>query len=183
MLLFGIWKGTNMEEWRVVESYPHVEVSNLGNVRNQWRNQVIPRKPVTNDNGYSVVTIRTGVKRGAVRRIHNLVAEAFIGPKLPGMDVNHIDGDKTNNRVENLEYLTRSENLLHSWRIGTSTYTPFREKGERHRSAKVSDNDVLEILKAYAAGETRKSIAARYGISYYTVWDYTAGRGRAKVQP
>lgn len=170
-----------MEEWRIVKNHPHVEVSNLGNVRNIWRNQVIQRKPVTHQNGYLTVTIRTGVKRGVSRRIHVLVAEAFLGPKLRGMDVNHMDGDKTNNRLENLEYVTRSENLLHSWRIGTSTYTPFSERGERHHRAKVSNDDVLDIQKLYTAGESRSSIAARYGISYYTVWDYTSGRGRAKA--
>jgi len=169
-----------MEEWRTVEKHPHVEVSNLGNVRNLWRNRVIPRRPAQNANGYMTVTIRTGVKRGVRRRIHVLVAEAFIGPKAPGMDVNHIDGDKTNNRIENLEYVTRSENLKHSWRIGTSAYTPFQERGERHMRAKVRDADVLDIQQAYIAGESRRSIAARYGISYYTVWDYTAGRGRGK---
>ena len=167
-----------MEEWRTVEKHPHVEVSNLGNVRNVWRNQVIARRTQINGNGYLTVTIRTGVKRGATRRVHVLVAEAFTGPKPPRMDVNHIDGDKTNNRVENLEYVTRSENLKHSWRIGTSTYTPFRERGERNPTAIVSDAAVDEIKRAFIAGEDRKSIAARYGISYHTVWDYTAGRGR-----
>lgn len=167
-----------MEEWRFLELYPHVEVSSLGNVRNIWRNQVIARKPILHETGYLVVTIRTGVKKGVSRRIHVLVAEAFIGPKQPKMDVNHIDGVKTNNCLENLEYVTRSENLKHSWRIGTSTYTPFAERGEKSIHSKVKDSDVLAIQEAYVAGETRKSIAARYGISYYTVWDYTSGRGR-----
>jgi hypothetical protein len=167
-----------VEEWRTVEKHPHVEVSNLGNVRNLWRNQVIARKPAKHQSGSLVVGISVGGHRGVTRRIHVLVAEAFIGPKPPKMDVNHIDGDKTNNRLENLEYVTRSENLKHSWRIGTSTYTPFRERGERNATAIVSDAAVAEIKQAFIAGEDRKSIAARYGISYHTVWDYTAGRGR-----
>lgn len=171
-----------MEEWRFVHDHPHVEVSNLGNVRNVWRNQVIARRQQRHQNGYLTVTVRTGVKRGVVRRVHVLVAEAFIGPKPIGMDVNHIDGDKANNRLENLEYVSRSENLKHSWRIGTSTYTPFRERGEHHVRAKVRDQDVIDIQSAFAAGEDRKAIAARYGISYHTVWDYTSGRGRGRTK-
>ena len=48
--------------------------------------------------------------------VHCLVAEKFLGPRPMGMDVNHKDGNKLNNRIENLEYATRSRNRLHYYR-------------------------------------------------------------------
>lgn len=53
------------------------------------------------------------------RQVHHLVAEATLGPRPEGLVVNHIDGNRTNNRPENLEYITQAENIQHSIRIGT----------------------------------------------------------------
>jgi hypothetical protein len=65
--------------------------------------------------GYPIVSIWGW---GGRVRVHNLVAETFIGKKPFGSQVNHIDGNKCNNTPENLEYISQKENLRHAFRTG-----------------------------------------------------------------
>lgn len=67
-----------------------------------------------NVNGYRKVNVMTVAGEYVTVKVHILVAHAFIGLRPHTMDINHMDGDKANNRVSNLEYVTRSENVLHS---------------------------------------------------------------------
>lgn len=69
------------------------------------------------DRGYVRVTLRDGVTTKYLR-VHRLVAFAFLDNPYNYTELNHIDGDKTNNHVDNLEWCTRSENLLHAYRTG-----------------------------------------------------------------
>lgn len=97
-----------MEEWRAVPGYEGLyEVSDIGNVRNVRRNKLL-RLTKTN-NGYIQVSLfKNGIKTGL--KVHRLVAQAF----LPNPDnlpmINHKDENKTNNRVENLEWCTAKYN-------------------------------------------------------------------------
>jgi hypothetical protein len=165
---------TSVELWASVVGFPNTEVSSLGRVRSLFRGQCRIRPPQPHQHGYVTVSLQNKtVKKRA--RIHVLVAEAFIGPKLEGMDVNHRDGVKTNNRVDNLEYMTRSENCKHGFRIGLS-YTPFKKRGEEHIRSVLRDADVRTIRQEHANGISRRALATRFGISYYTVWDITKRR-------
>ena len=118
-----------IEEWRKVDSAPNYEVSNLGRVRSIHRsvctngyqpNDVAILKPICRGKtGYNFVNIHVNGKRRMVN-IHRLVALAFIKnprPKDFNM-INHIDGDKTNNRVDNLEWCNCSMNMIHASKHG-----------------------------------------------------------------
>jgi len=98
---------------------------------------------VTRD-GYRRMTFSAGKKRLGIFA-HRIVALVFIGPDK-GLQINHIDGDKLNNRVENLEYVTCRENIQHSVRLGLAA------RGERMGPAKLTERDVLEIRRLYAIG-------------------------------
>lgn len=103
------------EIWKPIEEYGDMyEVSDAGRVRNYRYPKVLTSS--TDTNGYQIVTLYFRGK-GKTKAVHQLVAHAFLGPQPGGMQVNHIDEDKTNNAVSNLEYVTSTFN--NNW--GTRT--------------------------------------------------------------
>lgn len=96
------------EHWIDVKDTPEYQVSNLGRVRNARNGRVL--KPLTHGNAYQRVTIH-----GKHRYIHRLVADSFFDGDHSHLDVNHIDGNKLNNHISNLEWCTRQENIKHAF--------------------------------------------------------------------
>ena len=95
------------------------------------------------------------------RAVHRLVMAAFRGPCPVGMEVNHIDGDKSNNDVSNLEYVTPSENHRHAYRIGLMK----AQRGSGNSNSKLMEGDVLAIRRRLNSGEIQRLIAGDYGVS------------------
>lgn len=114
-----------IEHYKTIPGYRQkYTVSNHGNVVSSRG----PMKPDVNRSGYYRVRL---YKKGKPKRymIHRLVLRLFKPVKgWQDLEVNHIDGDKTNNRLDNLEWMTRSENNYHRWKIiqgrGYTTYMP-----------------------------------------------------------
>lgn len=115
-----------IEIWKEIKDYPNYQISNLGrvktlkfysNVHKKYYDRELILKEKTNRFGYKFVGLsnQNGRKNKA---IHKLVAEAFIENKNNYKEVNHIDGNKSNNCVDNLEWCTRRENVLHSYKLG-----------------------------------------------------------------
>ena len=99
-------------------------------------------------------------------KIHRLVAEAFI-PKIEDKNyINHINGDKADNRIENLEWVTLSENTKHAFDTGLKSH-----KGEKHPQSKLKEQDIYEIFNLYYKGYKRKQIAPIFNVSHYTITD------------
>jgi len=89
---------------------------------------------------------------------------SFIGPCPDNHEVNHISGDKNNNCLKNLEYITPSENRLHSFAIGLES-----NKGENHSQNKLTEKNVHEIRLRLIKGETQKSIASSFHVAAPTI--------------
>ncbi len=109
------------EEWRPVVDYEGwYEVSNLGRVRGLRTNFGRARRRVLKCGKRKAYPTAWLSKDNTVQShfVHRLVAAAFIGPRPPGEQVNHKDGVGTNNRPQNLEYVTASENQLHALGLG-----------------------------------------------------------------
>ena len=107
------------EQWRPVNGFPY-EVSSLGQVYSVRTKRIL--RPFVRHRGYLAVRLSGERGEGTTNRsVHSLVAEAFIGPRPDGLVVNHKDGVNTNNRHENLEYVTCRENVRHAVRIGART--------------------------------------------------------------
>lgn len=104
----GIWKPVKGYEGRYL-------VSTKGQVYSIISEKLL--KPQKTEKGYFVVELRGGNKR-KVKKIHRLVAEAFLENPFSRTEINHKDGNKQNNTVENLEWSTRSENLIHAYSSG-----------------------------------------------------------------
>lgn len=154
------------EEWRPVVGWEDIYgVSSLGRIRRERpaKRAIVGLilKPNTNMWGYQYVILKDRARQKTVT-IHPLVAAAFIGPRPPGLDVNHKDGVKTNNAMDNLEYVTRSANIRHSFRLGLSK----PRTGEMNGQAKLTARDVRLIRAANATGI---QLARRFGVSHQTI--------------
>ena len=100
-----------MEQFKKINNFDMYEVSNFGNIRSIKNNIIL--KPQISSNGHYIVTLfNDTIKKGRSFQIHQLVAMSFLD--IPSECVNHKDGIKTNNNIENLEYVTFSENLKHA---------------------------------------------------------------------
>lgn len=163
------------EEWKEVEYSPNYSVSSFGRVRNNKSGKILSDRISC---GYKHVLL---YKRGITKdfRVHRLVAKAFIPNPDELPEVNHIDGNKINNTVENLEWCTPSQNQLHAYRIGLQVHV----HGSGHFAAKISEKDVLLIRKMYKVDKIHQwKIGEKFGINQQNVSLICSGKAWAHVK-
>jgi hypothetical protein len=133
------------------------EVDASGRVRNTKTKHIV--KPTLTNSGYYQVVLGSKVDNKVVRRyIHRLVARAFIGD-CTGLDINHRNGNKTDNRIGNLEICTRSENLLHAYKF----------LGLKVHNIRLTKEQANKIRKEVLSGRTQRSVAKEYKVSFMVV--------------
>ena len=164
-----------VEEWRPCVGGLY-EVSDLGRVRRAARGKGTRpgriRALQLATTGYpfvSVADVRAGKKRN--KMVHRLVAEAFLGPCPPGQEVNHKSGDKLDASLANLEYVSRSDNARHAYRVGLKRAVP--SYGEAHGRSKLTSIEVEAMRMERAKGATQRALAAKFGVCQTTVWSIT----------
>ena len=159
------------EEWRPVVGAEDYEVSSDGRVR--WSvgtPKMRKRSPGgfpktwTDDQGYSRVTVRIdGVQK--IKLVHVLVARAFLGECPCGLEVNHINGVKSDASASNLEYVTHKENVHHAHRTGLAVIL----RGVEHGSSVLNPAKVRVIRRCRQVGMTLRAIGGAFGIDRSTV--------------
>lgn len=117
-----------MAEWKEIKSFSDYEASSEGVIRNKETKQTI--KPFKQTNGYYKIKIYKDHKP-YTKMVHRIVAETFLGKS--DLEVNHKDGNKTNNRLSNLEYVSRSENIKHAYKLGLIPNHAPKGQGKRVR--------------------------------------------------
>lgn len=148
-----------MEIWKEIKDYPLYQVSNLGRVKSLRFGKERIIKGGIDTRGYSMMNLTGNNCRESVLT-HRLVAKAFI-PNLENKpNVNHINGIKTDNRVENLEWCTQRENVIHAFENGLCS----DKKGVNNGRAIVTEHQVLEIRKI--SGKSTAQIARDYGLTW-----------------
>lgn len=134
------------ERWKIYPSNRNYAVSSFGRVM-----RITPGhgtepgrilRPGTATGGYQVVGLYPDKK--PTKRVHRLVLETFVGPCPPGHEGNHDDGNKANNRLDNLEYLTKKKNFEHAIRTGL-----FKNRGEDHPSSTLTEDDIRDIRRMF----------------------------------
>ena len=147
-----------MENWLPVKGFEAIyEVSDCGNVRRVGRDHVL-RGDL--NRGYRRVLLSRGGQYTRVF-VHRLVVIAFIGDIPEGYEPNHKNAVRLDNRPENLEIVTRRQNVLHTMAIGH--FTP--QQGSLHGRSKLKEADVLEIRHLRSTGMPLKEIAARFSVN------------------
>lgn len=151
------------EEWKPVVGYEHwYEVSSYGRVRRNSdglrrgikAGHVIKQHP--NGSGYPIVCLyNRDTKHSLSKVVHNIVTEAFIGPKPPGLQVNHIDGNKWNAAAANLEYVTGGDNQRHAFCLGLMK--------------KSLNPSLVREIRLYEGKLSSRAVAAIFGIAPPTV--------------
>lgn len=102
--------------WKTIRGYSNYSVSDLGDVKNNRNGHIL--KPWASTGNYLYVRLIDDNGKEKSKRLHRLVAEAFVTNPSDKPQVNHIDGNKHNNCADNLEWCTKSENMNHAYRTG-----------------------------------------------------------------
>jgi hypothetical protein len=154
------------EEFKVIDECPNYMVSNFGNIKGLTSGIIL--KPWFNDRGYNKVTLCKSNNKQSNRYVHRLVAIAFIENPHQYNQVNHIDGNKNNNTIHNLEWCTRKHNITHARDILNS----FQFLKDKPIARKLNVNQVINIkqlLKLDSSTKHINKIASEYNVNPQTI--------------
>ena len=171
-------------EWKKIKGINY-EVSSTGQIRNLDTGKIL--RPFVGTTGYWSTRMSA---KGKTFKIHRLVAKMFIPNLLNKPQINHIDGNKLNNNIENLEWCTNGENQKHAHKIGLNN-----NHGENQNCAKLKKNDIIKIRQMYKPVSNRKSfndrsgdgfsqekIAKLFGVTQTVIGDIIRGKSWASIK-
>lgn len=146
------------EQFKIIPGYEPYEISNLGRLRRKGKVLTTPSSKV----GYYRKCLKD-LKKNLL--IHRAIALCFVPNPNNYPEVNHIDGNKSNNRIENLEWVTRKQNAIHAYKTGLM----HDQNGEKGPRAKLSAKEVLIIREALSVGFGQTKIANYFKVDPSTI--------------
>jgi hypothetical protein len=164
------------EIWMKIPSYNNYYVSNLGSIKNiKTKNKLKGTVRGIPPKNYLFVQLSENNKQKFFF-VHTLVMLAFVGTKLKGIVINHINGDKGDNRLCNLEYCTQSYNRKQDFIKGRQSLS-----GEKNTQAKLNESDVLKILELRRLGNTYLEMSKKYKVAVSCIQRIINGKGWVHV--
>lgn len=169
-----------MESWKFVDGFEHnYMVNSLGQIKSIAPSEKHPKgnailKPKKSGCGYLAVSLYKNKKPTTVS-IHKIVAAAFLGDAPIGKNINHIDGNKKNNQLVNLEYTTYSENSNHAYLTGLLPIAPTLI-GEANGNASISEAQAIHAAIRIKFGDRPCDIAKEMNVSKWPIHDIKARR-------
>ena len=166
-----------IKKWYEVPTAPGYSVTRSGKVRG--KNGRVLKSWTQIRGGYPAVKIRVAGESKTVC-VHRLVLETFVGPKPDGQEACHINGDPTDNRVENLYWGSRSQNMQDMSRHGT--HAKIRMPGESHPQAKLTEEDVRQIRARHIRGKNQNfpgntdELMEEFGVGRSTICRIAKGK-------
>lgn len=162
-------------EWKTINDYPYYQVSTLGeikrlsryNIKGHFLKEKIMKTKIDKQ-GYEVIGLVNKEGQQKVVKVHRMVALTFIPNPDCKPDVNHkwvdkalsAEENKRDNRIENLEWVTKEENMGHAHRENLVSY-----KGVKNSQSKLNEQEIIEIRDKYSNGLSLKEIADQYGVT------------------
>lgn len=169
------------EIWRDIEGYEKFyQVSNKGRVKSYHSNKIKILKPIEMSDGYRRVHMALHKNKKSFP-VHRLVARAFIPNPEKKSFVNHKDGNKSNNSVENLEWATKKENSRHAWKNGLCK----KKYGSENPNAKFTDEQIKFIRENYKAKDENFGaipLAKKFGVCVETISKIAYGKTYRNVK-
>jgi hypothetical protein len=168
-----------MEIYKKIPNFSLYEASNLGNIKTyNWKNtkKTAVLKPAKDKKGYlRTVLIRDDGKYCTIK-VHRIICMAFLGD-LSTKEVNHKDGNKSNNNIENLELVTHAENVQHSFKNKLQSNI-----GEKNPISKLNEIKVIEIRSKFKKHiYTREMLAKEYNVSIACIKDVLIKRSWSHI--
>ena len=151
------------ELWKPLLEYKGIEVSSIGRIRkaaNKRRKERILTEFPKDRDGYCRCSVQKLDGTWTSQPVHRLVAKAFIPNTENKQAVNHIDGNRQNNKVENLEWVTPKENVIHSFRFGSRRKCKQVPKRTLLTDFQISQIDILR--KSYTVNQIAKLFNIEY---------------------
>lgn len=157
------------EEWRDISGWEgFYQISDFGRLKSLKRPFVSKDKILkacVDLKGYLFAGLFKNNKRLACPKIHRLVLEAFVGPRPNNFECRHKDGNKTNNRLSNIEWSTHVINERDKYSHGTIMY------GSKNGYSKLKETDVIEIRKLWETGNfTQWALAHKFNVGQSCIW-------------
>jgi hypothetical protein len=169
------------ETWRDIPGHQGYQASSLGRIRSLDRKQknmsrwgtLVERvlagkilKHWINKKGYHYVNLGAGQNNR--KEVHYWIASTFMGERPTGFEINHKDGNKNNNAPDNLEFVTRGENIRHAFA------NKLNHSGSKHGISKLNESQVVEIRQALKGKRKRmrpyySEIASTYRVDRKTI--------------
>lgn len=172
---------SDKEIWAIVPGYNgDYSISSIGRIMSKKFGKIRHMNPSINSAGYPYVGLSLN---GSVKnhRIHRLVASAFISNPSNKPEVNHLNGDVTDSRVENLEWVTAKENTRHAFDVLGRKMRQL--KGSLNPNAKLTEDIVRSIRESISSGRTTRAQTARsLGITKTTVTSIMNGRSWSHIK-
>lgn len=193
LILLRDWQESQIEFWKPVEGFPGYDVSSVGRIKSWRERKGVPwghplaignrsrlLKPTrTQHHGYCTVYLYDANSRAAVKRkngcqhrkqhmVHHLVAEAFLRNANALPEVNHRNGIKTDNRLDNLEWISTEANGEHA----RKTLGKYNKAGGH----KLSFSIAKDVRTRVANGERYGEIAEFYGVRWRAIYDIASGK-------
>lgn len=160
------------ETWKSSDTFPGYAISTLGRVKSlkrrvaasvpgfaEHRMRSVAEKVLAQRITRNYMYVDLNIRPRKTIAVHVLVAHVYHGPRPEGMQVNHKDGDRLNNRPDNLEYVTPKANMQHALSLGLLK----SHIGEASSQAKLTNQQALEIFRT--TGVSQRKLAIRYGVS------------------
>lgn len=168
------------EEWRDIKGFEeHYQISNYGRIKSFRKGEVKILKPYVAPNGYLLISLQNNDKKKK-NSIHRLVAEAFIPNPDNLPEVDHKFGNKFDNYVENLGWVSSLENVSRAIELGL-----LKAKAEDNPSAKIS-NEVAKYCRSVYIRRDKEfgaaALARKFGISRASMWRIIVGKSYKRVE-
>lgn len=186
-------KPASEDEWQDIPGYEGLyQASISGFIKSLDRTvkcrgskqRVIPGRIIKShkkNNGYIFVRL-TKNKKSKNKYLHRLVLKAFSNKNEWKDTVNHIDGNKENNCLSNLEWASRSENLKHAYKNGLNKVTEYQKsqtskanRGSKQHFSRLSEENIPEIRDLYSSGMTYEQIGEKYSVHRETIGNIIRG--------